>query len=73
MNLTESEMEAKLAALEDRIALLLQAVDRLEIRLDRKDEVDADWALILRAAAKVVENGAGRMADWPEDSGIPAS
>ena len=55
MALTTEEMEAKLAALEDRVALLGQVVDRLERRLDRKEEMWADWALILRAASAVIE------------------
>jgi len=55
MTLTKEEMEAKLAAIEDRVALLRQVVDRLERRLDRKDEMLGDWALILRAAAAVIE------------------
>ena len=55
MALTRDEMEAKLGALEDRVTLLLQVVDTLESRLDRKEEKWADWALILRATSAVVE------------------
>ena len=55
MALTKQEMEAKLAALEDRVALLSQAMDKVEDRLDRKKEMWADWAVVLRAASAVVE------------------
>jgi hypothetical protein len=55
MTLTQEEMEAKLAAIEDRVTLLCQVVDRLERRLERKEEMWADWALVLRAASAVVE------------------
>jgi len=55
MVLTTEEMEAKMAALEDRVALLCQVVDRLERRMDRKEELWADWALIVRAASAVIE------------------
>jgi hypothetical protein len=70
MTLTTGEMEAKLAALEDRVALLCQVVDRLERRLDRKEEMWADWALILRAASAVIE-GEMRQSSQ-EDYGTPA-
>jgi hypothetical protein len=59
-------MEAKLAAIEDRVALLGQVLDKLESRLDRKDEMRADWALILRAAATVIE---GEMRQAADDCG----
>jgi hypothetical protein len=63
MTLTTEEMEAKLAALEDRVALLCQVVDRLERRLDRKEEVWTDWALILRAASAVIEGEMRQVAE----------
>jgi hypothetical protein len=69
MALTRDEMEAKLAAMEDRVALLCQVVDRLERRLDRKDEMWADWAIILRATAAVIE---GERRQTSEERGTPA-
>ena len=69
MALTRDEMEAKLAAMEDRVALLCQVVDRLERRLDRKDEMWADWAIILRATAAVIEGGRRQTS---EERGTPA-
>ena len=62
MALTQDQMEAKLAALEDRVSLLSQVVDTLENRLDREEERWTDWALILRAASAVLE-GEMRLAD----------
>lgn len=44
MTLTMEEMEAKLAALEDRIALLCEVVDRIEDRLDRKEKLPGRMA-----------------------------
>ena len=70
MALTRDEMEAKLAAIEDRVALLSQVVDRLERRLDRKDEMWVDWALILRAASAVIEGEMRQISE--EDYGTPA-
>lgn len=67
MALTRGEMEAKLAALEDRVTLLSQVVDTLESRLDRKEEMWTDWAFILRAASAVVE-GEMRRAEGERNS-----
>lgn len=55
MPLTRQEMEAKLAALEDRIALLTQTVDNLENRLHQKAEEWSDWSLLLHAMTEVVD------------------
>ena len=70
MTLTTEEMEAKLAAIEDRVALLCQVVDTLERRLDRKDEMWADWAIILRAASAVIEGEMRQISK--EEFGTPA-
>lgn len=50
MPLTKAEMEAKLAALEDRISLLSQTVDSLENRFEQGVEQWTDWALTARSA-----------------------
>ena len=71
MALTREEMEAKLAAIEDRVALLCQVVDRLERRLDRKEEMWADWAIILRAAAAVIEGELRQVTQ--QDYGTPTA
>ena len=44
MALTRGELEAKVEALEDRIALLSQGTDTLEARLDRWSEGWNRWA-----------------------------
>ena len=48
MPLTKSEMEAKLAALEDRISVLSQGTDTLEARFDQCAEGWNRWASELR-------------------------
>ena len=55
MPLTKQEMEAKLAALEDRIALLGQVVDTLENRLDQKVKQWTDWAVLLHVLSEVID------------------
>ena len=55
MPLTKQEMEAKLAALEDRIALLGQVVDTLEDRLDQKVKQWTDWSLLLHVLTEVID------------------
>ena len=55
MPLTKPEMEAKLAALEDRIALLGQVVDTLEDRLDQKVKQWTDWSLLLHVLSEVID------------------
>jgi hypothetical protein len=71
MMLTTEEMEAKLAAIEDRVALLCQVVDRLERRVEWKEEIWADWAIILRAASAVIEREMRQVAQ--EDSRAPTN
>jgi hypothetical protein len=61
MALTRDEMEAKLAAMEDRLGLLWQFVESLEARVERKEELWTDWVLILRAATTVIESKAARV------------
>ena len=55
MPLTKQEMEAKLFALEDRIALLMQVVDGLEDRLDQKVKQWTDWSLLLHVLTEVID------------------
>ena len=55
MPLTNQEMEAKLAALEDRVALLAQTVDTLENRWDQKGQEWADWSLLLHVLTEVID------------------
>ena len=55
MPLTRQEMEAKLAALEDRISLLTQTVDNLENRLFQKAQEWSDWSLLFHVMTEVVD------------------
>ena len=55
MALTRGEMEAKLAALEDRIGLLSQTVDNLENRLIQKGQEWSDWSLLLHVLTEVID------------------
>ena len=55
MPLTKQEMEAKLAALEDRVGLLTTTVDTLEDRWDRKGQEWADWSLLLHVLTEVID------------------
>ena len=48
MPLTKSEMEAKLAALEDRISVLSQGTDTLETRFEQWETGWNQWAAQLR-------------------------
>lgn len=55
MTLTNSEMEAKLAALEDRVSILFQATNAVEWRLEHGLEMWEGWAVELQAAMSAVE------------------
>ena len=55
MPLTRNEMEAKLAALEDRVALLFQVVDTLEDQLQLKMERWPDWLSVHRNLLEVMD------------------
>ncbi|OFV90688.1 MAG: hypothetical protein A3H28_11255 [Acidobacteria bacterium RIFCSPLOWO2_02_FULL_61_28] len=55
MPLTNQEMEAKLAALEDRVGLLTATVDTLETRWDQKGQEWADWSLLLHVLTEVID------------------
>ena len=55
MPLTRNEMEAKLAALEDRVALLSQVVDTLEDRFQLKMEQWTDWLSVHRNLLEVMD------------------
>ena len=55
MALTRQETEAKLAALEDRVALLSQVVDTLEDRFQFKMEQWTDWLLVHRNLLEVMD------------------
>ena len=55
MPLTRNEMEAKLAALEDRVALLSQVVDTLEDRFQLKMEQWTDWLAVHRNLLEVMD------------------
>ena len=55
MALTRQEMEAKLAALEDRVALLSQVVDTLEDRFQLKVEQWTDWLRVHRNLLEVMD------------------
>jgi len=55
MPLTKQEMEAKLAALEDRVGLLTTTVDTLEDRWDQKGQEWADWSLLLHVLTEVID------------------
>ena len=55
MVLTRQEMEAKLEALEDRIALLSQVVDTLEDRFQLKMEQWSDWLRVHRNLLDVMD------------------
>jgi len=50
MVLTKDEVEAKLAALEDRISLLARVTDNLELRFDEGAERWDDWVSETRNA-----------------------
>ena len=55
MPLTRNEMEAKLAALEDRVALLSQVVDTLEDRFQLKMEQWTDWLSVHHNLLEVMD------------------
>ena len=55
MALTRQEMESKLAALEDRVALLSQVVDTLEDRFQLKIEQWTDWLRVHRNLLEVMD------------------
>lgn len=55
MPLTNQEMEAMLAALEDRVGLLAQTVDTLENRVHQKAEEWSDWSLLLHVLTEVID------------------
>lgn len=55
MALTRQQMEAKLAALEDRVALLSQVVDSLEDRFQLKIEQWTDWLRVHRNLLEVMD------------------
>ena len=55
MALTRQEMEAKLAALEDRVSLLSQVVDNLEDRFQLKMEQWTDWLIVHRNLLEVMD------------------
>lgn len=55
MALTRDEMEAKLAAIEDRVGLLTQVVDGLEDRFQLKIEHWTDWLLVHRNLLEVMD------------------
>jgi len=61
MALTKSEVEAKLAALEDRISLLFQATDSLEWRLEHGLEIWEGCAVELQVALAGVQKQIGRL------------
>ena len=69
MALTRLEMEAKMAALEDRIALLTQTVDTLENRLFQKGQEWSDWSLLFHVMTEVVDRQLER--DRGSTSGSP--
>ena len=48
-------MEARLAALEDRVGLLMQVVDALEDRFQLKMEQWTDWLLVHRNLLEVMD------------------
>ena len=54
MALTPTEIEAKIATLEDRISLLFQATEKLESQLERGEERWFWWAKELRAALAII-------------------
>ena len=60
MALTRQEMEAKLAAIEDRVGLLTQVVDTLEDRFQLKMEQWTDWLLVHRNLLEVMDREMGR-------------
>ena len=60
MALTRQEMEAKLAAIEDRVGLLSQVVDTLEDRFQLKMEQWTDWLLVHRYLLEVMDREMGR-------------
>jgi len=60
MALTRQEMEAKLAAIEDRVGLLSQVVDTLEDRFQLKMEQWTDWLLVHRNLLEVMDREMGR-------------
>ena len=60
MTWTNSEIEAKLAALEDRISFLFQTTDTLEIRFERWTEMWEVWAVELQGALATVEKQISR-------------
>ncbi len=61
MALTNSEIEAKLAALEDRISLVSRVTDGLELRLDDGMAMWEDWAVQLQVAMAAVERQIRRL------------
>ena len=68
MALTRQETEAKLAALEDRVALLSQVVDTLEDRFQLKVEQWTDWLRVHRNLLDVMDRELTRLrgkCPWP--------
>ena len=68
MALTRQEVEAKLAALEDRVALLTQVVDTLEDRFQLKVEQWTDWLLVHRNLLEVMDRELTRVQGKSEGS-----
>ncbi len=54
MALSEAEIEAKLAALEERISLVAQATERFERWVEQTTEKWASWATELKASLTTI-------------------
>jgi uncharacterized coiled-coil protein SlyX len=68
MALTRQEMESRLAALEDRVALLSQVVDALEDRFELKIDQWTDWLRVHRNLLDVMDREMTRLrgkGPWP--------
>ena len=65
---THSEIEAKLAALEDRITFLFQNTDSLELRFEQWTEMWESWAVELQTALAGVEKQISRIRNAPPPS-----
>ena len=61
MALTPTEIEAKIAALEDRIGLLFQTTDNLESLVQQGEERWFRWAQELREALRVINRQMDRV------------
>ncbi|MGH9785199.1 MAG: hypothetical protein ACRD88_13540 [Terriglobia bacterium] len=70
MVLKRQEMEAKLAAIEDRVALLSQVVDTLEDRFELKMEQWTDWLRVHRTLLEVMDREMTRVRG--KEPGAPA-